>query len=137
MAQADKKQGIIDPMLKPSFLNVAANVLVIEDHADTAKTIGEFLMTEGYGVRVVESRDLALIVLDSNLYDFIIMDLFMPGLPAEDFVDHVHRRCRSQIILITATEWARQEAQKLGVHTWLGKPFEPEQLLRIFQERNR
>src|SRR6185295_6676429 len=80
-----------DPMEREavSVIKPSATVLVIEDHADTAETVGEILKSEGYGVRVCETRDEALGALESYLYDFILMDLFMPGMTADAFVKHV------------------------------------------------
>jgi DNA-binding response OmpR family regulator len=130
MAQIDKNK----PIVESGPVQVTTNVLIIEDHFDTGKIIGAFLTAEGYGARVVESRNEAVAILDTYLYDFIVMDLFMPGLSAEKFIAEVRRRCRSEIILITATEYVAQQAQRLGVHSWVGKPFDPIKLLKILRE---
>jgi len=101
---------------------------------DTANVIGMFLMQEGYGVRCVESRDHALVVLQAYLYDVIIMDFFMPGMGAAEFVTESRRRCpRSKFLLITATNIAAEQAAKIGINEFLGKPFKPEELLPIIR----
>jgi DNA-binding response OmpR family regulator len=117
-----------------SIVNVTSNVLIVEDDKDTADFIGAFLLSEGYGARVVGSREDAISVIDSYIYDFILMDLFMPGLSAEEFVKEIRWHCPfSRIILMTASERVAADALKLGIHFCIGKPFKPETLLELLQ----
>src|SRR5262245_19045241 len=110
------------------------NVLVIEDDQDTALTIGLIVMREGYGVRTTTSRDDALFLLSCYLYDVVIMDLNMPGLPAEEFISECKRRSpRSQIVLLTAAGRINPEGERLGLQYRLGKPFEDDGLIRIIK----
>jgi DNA-binding response OmpR family regulator len=134
--KTENKQPAEVSVLKTDVSNVAANVLIIDDDADVAYSIATCLKAEGYGVHTVESRDKALLVLDSYLYDFIIMDLFMTGLPANEFIAAVRNQFRSKIILISGAQHVAQQAQRLAVPLWLGKPFEPEQLLHMLKQFN-
>ncbi len=123
------------PVLKTSAVRAHGNILIIEDSMDTAETVALFLMREGYGVRSVPSRNDALLVLDSYLYDIILMDHMMPGLGAQEFLKEARHRCpRSKIILMTAGHVAKEQAEKLGITQWLGKPFELNALLQSIEK---
>jgi two-component system response regulator FlrC len=108
------------------------NVLIIEDDVDTAEVLAMTLRDEGYGVRYVCSRDEALIALSQFIYDIIIMDLSMPGLSADQFIEFTKRRSpRSKFILTTAAGQVAESALKLGIPRWIGKPFAPDALIDL------
>jgi DNA-binding response OmpR family regulator len=110
------------------------NILVVEDEPDTAEVIRLFLTDEGYHVRCVPTRDAARVVLNSYLYDVIVMDYMMPGMRAAEFIRETRRRCpRSKFVLITAETVAAERADVLGISRWLGKPFTPEQLVQTLR----
>jgi CheY-like chemotaxis protein len=110
------------------------NILVIEDDSDTADTIRTFLTDEGYHVRSVASRDNAQLVLNSYLYDVIVMDFMMPGLGAVEFMKEARRLCpRTAFVLTTAAPIAAERAKILGFTRWVGKPFTPEELVRTIR----
>jgi DNA-binding NtrC family response regulator len=107
------------------------NVLVVEDDRDCAGIIELILIQEGFAVRIVSSRDDALRFLDINLYDVVLMDLYMPGMGPKQFITEVHRRHpRSQVILVTAATIASSAAvEELNLCHWLKKPFQPSDLV--------
>jgi len=111
------------------------NVLIVEDDRDTAETLLVILGNAGYGVRKVSSRDAALKVLLSNLYQCIVLDYYMPGMGAEDFMGAlttVHPIAK--VVLITAANEVEGVAKKLGIKNYLGKPFENEDLLKMVDQ---
>lgn len=117
-------------MSYPPSAQSKGNVLVVEDDEDTGAVIKLLLQNEGYGVRLVHSRDDALLTLSRYIYDFVLLDYCMPGLSAEDFVTRIARRqLRTQIILLTAADKAPAIADRLKISEWIGKPFLPEQLV--------
>src|SRR4051812_25307056 len=96
------------------------NILVIEDHPDTAEALEVLFSGEGYGVRSVASRDDALVVLDSYIYDVIIMDFNMEGLGPDEFLRQSRVRCpHSNYVLITGEQNGSLLAKKLGIAKWL------------------
>jgi DNA-binding response OmpR family regulator len=130
MGQTDEKTPIPAVVSRPVIAKSSGNVLVIEDDKDSADIIGVILMREGYGVRTVATRDEALKILNSYLYDVIIMDLFMPGLGPKEFINEVRRlHSRSEVILMTAAENVSSGAADLKICKWLGKPFQYEDLI--------
>jgi CheY-like chemotaxis protein len=118
------------PVLRPH-----RNVLVVEDDKDTATVICYQLMQDGYGVRQVATRDEALNVLDTYMYDYIIMDYWMPGMDAKEFVRKVTaKRPNTRIILSTAARDIGHIGTELGLFCCLPKPIIPEQVAKILQQ---
>jgi CheY-like chemotaxis protein len=69
------------------------------------------------------------LALDSYLYDVNVMDNFMPGMTAEKFVKEARSRREVKFVLMTATNCVAAEAARLGTDCWIGKPFQPDDLL--------
>lgn len=111
------------------------NVLIIEDNADTAESLQLALVYEGFGVRSVQNRDEGLLALKKNIYQFILLDYFMPGLGAKDFLDAARQHAPiAKAILITAATDAEEKARELGLKYWLGKPIQPSNLIALLNK---
>jgi DNA-binding response OmpR family regulator len=111
------------------------NVLVVEDDADTAETIAESLSGEGFGVRTTCCRDEALKILTRYIYDWVILDLMMPGKSIEEFLAELRQKSpRTLVILITASDRVKDAAEKLGINRYLGKPFHPDDLVALLRD---
>ena len=83
---------------------------------DTAEALWTTLIFEGYGVRIAKSREEALTALSQNIYHFILMDYFMAGMSAEEFLKKVPLGGeRTSVVLITAAHHAQQKAKDEGV----------------------
>ena len=109
-------------------------VLVIEDDTEIAEFIAIALQSEGYATKSVTSRDYAAQAIVVDCYDHILMDLNMPGMEAREFILNVRRLSPwSKIYLMTASEGIAGRADKLGLHHFIGKPFDPETLLKTLR----
>ena len=119
---------------KPAAIpeNGAGNVLVIEDDSETNEVIVFSLALEGFGVRGVKNRDEGIEALQQNKYQFVLMDLYMPGMGPREFLTTLYLRCpQCKVILMTAAFDASLEARQLGIHHVLVKPFTLESLIEI------
>lgn len=106
------------------------NILIVEDNFDTAESLWGTLTLEGFGVRIVPNRNLALEALQRNIYHFILLDYFMPGLSAEEFLQKIPAVSRfATVVLITAAQHAPEKATELGLTHWVPKPIRPEKLV--------
>jgi CheY-like chemotaxis protein len=110
------------------------NILLIEDDADTRYVLKSLLNDEGYSVRDAVDRDEAVGHLPKALYQVILMDFFMPGKSADDFLRQVRKTSPGCIIvLITAAENAENAAASLGLKHFLGKPLDSNNLLALLE----
>jgi two-component system OmpR family response regulator len=116
----------------------SGRVLIIEDDPEITEYVIVALEAEGYAARAVTSRDLATKAIVGDCYDHILMDLNMPGMEAREFIKHVRRLSPwSKIYLMTAGQGIAARADKLGLNHFIGKPFDPETLLRALRSNER
>jgi DNA-binding NtrC family response regulator len=113
---------------------IRGNVLVIEDDSDCGTMILDILARAGYGVRLVGSRDTAVVAMRRYIYDFVVLDIRMPGMSVEDFQRATASYKQPDYIVLTAQEKAEAEAKKYGISNWVGKPFSPEKLVETLRD---
>jgi len=104
--------------------------LIVEDDAMLADGLARALRTSGHTVDCVASAKRALLALENEAFDLVLLDL---GLPDHDGFD-VLRRLRSRdtvpVIVITARDALpdRVRGLDLGADDYLVKPFAVEEL---------
>lgn len=114
-------------------------LLVIEDDPDISALLAEFLSREGYEVRTLQTGRLASQTVAGFAPALVILDIMLPG---EDGFS-VCRRIRSEsavpIIMLTARsdDVDKIVGLELGADDYLGKPFNPRELLARIRARLR
>ena len=112
------------------------NILVAEDNAINQKVIQGILRHAGHSVRIVETGEMALDVLSTDLdkIDMLILDKNMPERSGIEvvkslrFMDSTHSM---PVIMLTAdaTPEAREECINAGANAYLTKPINVKELL--------
>lgn len=103
------------------------HILIVEDHADLAANIGEFLEGRGEVVDYASDGLTGLHLASTKVYDVVVLDI---GLPALDGVT-LCRRLRSDgngiapVLMLTArdTEQQKLDGFAAGADDYLTKPF--------------
>jgi CheY-like chemotaxis protein len=122
--------------------NIAvAKVLVVDDDPAVLSMIKLVLERAGHGVVVAGDGSTGLRALESDAFDLVLLDIFMPGMDGLETMRMVRQaRPMLPIIVISGrpvTDEARQEPDFLGMATKLGatyslpKPFKPPALLSM------
>ena len=118
------------------------HILVVDDDTRLRELLRTFLSKNGFRVTVAsqaaEARE-RLGVLD---FDLIVLDVMMPGQTGLDFASEIRRNDDVPILMLTAMGETKDRIAGLetGVDDYLGKPFEPRELLLRIQnvlKRNR
>ncbi len=118
------------------------HILVVDDDTRLRELLRAFLSKNGFRVTVAsqaaEARE-RLGVLD---FDLIVLDVMMPGQTGLDFAAEIRRSDDVPILMLTAMGDTKDRIAGLetGVDDYLGKPFEPRELLLRIQnvlKRNR
>src|SRR5690349_19846734 len=102
-------------------------VLVVEDHAILARTVGIGLRREGMAVDVVLDGDAALEKLAANRYEVVVLDRDLPGTHGDEVCRRIVRGHQSsRVLMLTAsgTIKDRVEGLGLGADDYLPKPFD-------------
>jgi len=117
-------------------------VLVVDDEPSICELLALVLADEGWDVKTRTRSVAALGLLEHWSADVILLDLSMPDMHAEAFLTACGQRGAGEtpIILLSAARALDQQAARLGVSTWLAKPFDIDQLEMIVRQvvaRNR
>ena len=103
-----------------------AEVLIVEDEADTREVLGKILERAGHVVRSAHDGREAVSQVTLNAPDVVVLDLLMPTMNGADFLETVraYRRFRSlPVVVLTAVSShpLLDQARDLGVHSVLLK----------------
>jgi DNA-binding response OmpR family regulator len=114
-------------------------ILVVEDHADSADLLQLILADEGYQVKCVETGKAALEVVTAKSADenfpfrpeLILLDLRLPDMSGLELAEELRKRVAKSpaIILLSADPtYLIEEAARSIKATTIRKPFEFEEL---------
>ncbi len=106
-------------------------VLIVEDDDATRILLSRLVAAQGYQEYAVASCDEGLAIMATTPVDFIIMDYFVPGTDPGKFVEKVKERNPSARVILTSRDPQVQKlSQVLRVDAWLGKPVQPDELIK-------
>jgi DNA-binding NtrC family response regulator len=106
--------------------------LVVDDEKNMRLSLKSILSVEGYDVRLVESAEDAVALLEKEPFFVVITDARLGGMSGYQFLATASKRWPNvPCLMITAyaTPKLAVEAIKAGAIDYLAKPFAPEELL--------
>ena len=109
----------------------AFHVLVVDDDDRIRELVKEYLEENNFLVTTAKDSLDAKKKLEIVKFDILILDIMMPGESGLSLTKEVKKNNPTPIILLTA-KGERQdiiEGLELGADDYLGKPFEPKELL--------
>jgi DNA-binding response OmpR family regulator len=114
-------------------------ILIVEDEADLAWVEQFNLESEGYEVQVAPEGLTALRVLETFDPDVLVLDVMLPhvdGWAVLSRTQELPEDRRPKVIVVSAVAGVGDEmrARTLGVGSFLAKPFEMDELLRLVGE---
>lgn len=109
----------------------AAHVLVVDDDRRLRELLARFLGDHGYRVTTAADAAEAESRLAQIAFDVIVLDVMMPGENGVDFAARQRFALNTPILMLTARADPEDRIRGLeaGVDDYLGKPFEPRELL--------
>jgi two-component system phosphate regulon response regulator OmpR len=109
----------------------AKHVLVVDDDNRIRTLLQRFLSEHGYRVSVAQDAADARAKLESIVFDLIVLDVMMPGESGVALAQSLRQRSDVPILMLTARTEAAQrvEGLEVGADDYLGKPFDPRELL--------
>lgn len=113
---------------------MSKKVLIVDDSVSIREVISFTLENAGYNVFVAEDGKNALKILETNVVDLIITDLYMPEMDGIELVKKIKEKPENSKIpiLFLSTESQmnkKMEAKEAGATGWIIKPFVPAKLL--------
>ena len=107
------------------------HILVVDDDDRIRSLIKEFLSEKGFLVSSAENAEKAKAKIEIFNFNVIILDVMMPGQSGYELTKELKETKNIPIILLTAKGEVenRIHGLELGADDYLGKPFEPKELL--------
>jgi len=111
--------------------NNKLHILIVDDDDRIRNLLKDFLSDNHYIVSTAENAMQAKERLEYIKFDIIILDVMMPGQDGYDLTKEIKKKFNIPIILLTAKGEveSRIKGLELGADDYIGKPFEPKELL--------
>ena len=107
------------------------HILIVDDDDRIRSLLKEYLSENNYIVSTAENAEEAQKKLKYLKFNIIILDVMMPGQNGYELTKDIKRKINVPIILLTAKGEVenRIKGLEIGADDYLGKPFEPKELL--------
>ena len=116
-----------------------ASILVIDDDRAVLNTVKLLLERAAHAVEAVDNSRAGLRLLETQTFDLLIVDIFMPGMDGFETMRLVHRSQPQMPVIVMSGQQFRSASErgpdflymatKLGAVSSLQKPFRPPELL--------
>jgi two-component system, OmpR family, response regulator len=106
-------------------------ILIVEDDRDIRGLLADFLKREGFTVELAEDGTAVDRILARLAPDLVVLDLMLPGEDGLSICRRLRARGATPILMLTAKndDIDRIVGLELGADDYLGKPFNPRELL--------
>ncbi|MCC5912206.1 MAG: response regulator transcription factor [Clostridiaceae bacterium] len=106
-------------------------VLVVDDDRSIRKLVEVYLKNEGYSVDSADNGEDAVILVEDNKYDLIILDIMMPKLDGVATCIKIREKYTMPIIFLSAKgeEIDKIQGLTVGADDYVSKPFGSMELL--------
>ena len=111
--------------------NKLFHILAVDDYDRIRELVKEYLIDNNFLVTTAKDATDAKKKLEIVKFDILILDIMMPGEDGLSLTKEIKKNNPIPIILLTAKGETsdRIEGLELGADDYLGKPFEPKELL--------
>ncbi len=111
--------------------NSKVHILIVDDDDRIRNLLKDFLSEKNFIISTAENADEAKIKINYLKFDLLILDVMMPGQNGYELTQEIRKDLKVPIILLTAKGEVenRIKGLELGADDYLGKPFEPKELL--------
>jgi len=107
------------------------HILVVDDDDKIRDLIKQYLQEKNFLVTTAENAIEAKKKIKIIKFDMLILDIMMPGESGLSLTEEIKKNSNTPIILLTAKGEVedRIKGLEIGADDYLGKPFEPKELL--------
>jgi DNA-binding response OmpR family regulator len=116
-----------------------AKILIVEDDPKLASLLCQELSREGYRAETVETGSEALLRVDEQEYELLLLDLNLPDFDGIEVAELVRKRSEASILMLTARADIDSRVKGLyaGASDYLAKPFSIQELIARVHARLR
>jgi len=117
--------------LLQSYNNNNCFILIVEDDTDISNMLRDLLQNNGYFVKCAFSGTEALLLIEQNKIDLVLLDLMLPGLSGEKVILKIRDQYNMPVIAVSALDDLKTKIDllKSGADDYVTKPFDTDELL--------
>ena len=111
--------------------NNKLHILIVDDDDRIRDLLKDYLINNNYVISTAENAEEAKEKLKFIKFDILILDVMMPGQSGYELTEEIKKTIQVPVILLTAKGEVenRIKGLELGADDYIGKPFEPKELL--------
>ena len=111
--------------------NITFHILVVDDDDRIRELVKEYLEENNFIVTTASNAYDAKKKFDIIKFDILILDIMMPGKSGLSLTEEIKKTSHTPVILLTAKGETtdRIKGLEIGADDYLGKPFDPKELL--------
>jgi two-component system OmpR family response regulator len=112
-------------------LSDVTRALLIDDDVRLHELHTRYWEPHGFSLAWAPDGAKGLVLVDQGAYDVVLLDVMMPGMDGLEVLRRIRQRNRVPVLMLTARgdEADRIVGLELGADDYLGKPFNPRELL--------
>src|SRR2546423_2804610 len=117
--------------VRPNAPTPMTRVLLVDDDAELAELVSEYLAREGFSLDAETDGTRAVDRAASGDYQLTLLDVMLPGVSGFDVLRALRATSRIPVLMLTARgdDVDRIVGLELGADDYLSKPFNPRELV--------
>lgn len=120
------------------MLEMPKRLLVVDDEPKLLFAVAAVLRAEGFDVTTARNGREALVQIAKSVPDLVVSDILMPQMDGYALARHLRLADHTKlvpIVFLTAKDDTRDRVEgfRTGVDAYLGKPFEPDELVAVIR----
>ncbi len=118
-------------------------ILIVEDEIKIAQSLQQVLEAGGYGVSTAVTGEEGFFLINTEIFDVVILDIMLPGRSGLEILEALRRRDNQTLVLILTARDALEDrilGLDSGADDYMIKPFATSELLarlRVLLRRGR
>lgn len=106
-------------------------ILVIDDDVELVELLVEYLGAEGFRLSTAHDGPSGLAKLEASPHALVVLDVMLPGMNGFDVLRKIRARSATPVLMLTARgeDIDRIVGLEMGADDYLGKPFNPRELV--------
>jgi len=114
------------------------SILIVEDDANIRQTLSTILQQKGYDTDTAKTGQEAIQKSEARFFNLALLDIKLPDMEGTKLLTTMHENLPKMVkIMITGYPSLENalEALNLGADAYIIKPFKPENLLELIEEK--
>lgn len=116
-------------------MSVLDEIAIVEDDETLRDAYEDLLRSHGYRARLFETAEDFLVAATLPI-DCVILDIKLPGIGGLELLTWIRKNMPDLPVLIVSShddETTRRRVKSSGAMAFLGKPFDPEELIKLIK----